>query len=539
MTEEKQKKKKPGIFRRILKWIGLGILIIFFLAAVFFQAPWKVTILLLVILLACTALPKPARKWFWLSAGAVVIALIVWVFLPDENGDWRPYRFEKELAALEAKYKIPDEQNAAVIYNQLLEKYDSNDFEPNLSDPNIYRITRSQFWKDDEYPEVLKWLKGHEDTIQTLMEVAKREKCWFRNKPDILHVGENMERLSAFRKWAYLLLQSANNDIGQSRVENALEKYLSLLRISCHLRQQATLVDYLVSLSIETLAEKQLNKFIVTENVKKEHTEQIEKALQNAEHIWSKDFSRFLGYDKLLMKSLFAMMYETNSKGDVRLALNLYKTLSANQPEEIKQSFLRGYWKRKTLKAAGIFHWFYMPSTPQKAGKIIDSAYKKLHAMAKPDFDWSKVASPPSKIPELNIQYMVRLMTQIIKPAYYRIHELHLKTIAEQRGCQIIIALRRYKDKNGDWPESLDDIKPDAPAEIFVDPTNSGEFVYKLTEENFTLYSRGKNNIDEDGHYNSTWDPNSCERKVEADDRPIWPPKNYKTEEKPADDEQQ
>ena len=38
-----------------------------------------------------------------------------------------------------------------------------------------------------------------------------------------------------------------------------------------------------------------------------------------------------------------------------------------------------------------------------------------------------------------------------------------------------------------------------AAVEIFIDPTNGGEFVYKLTDDNFTLYSKGENNIDEKG----------------------------------------
>ncbi|GAH19734.1 unnamed protein product, partial [marine sediment metagenome] len=61
--------------------------------------------------------------------------------------------------------------------------------------------------------------------------------------------------------------------------------------------------------------------------------------------------------------------------------------------------------------------------------------------------------------------------------------------------------------------------------------------VYKLTEENFTLYSKGKNNIDENGEYNSIWDPNSYEHKVEEDDWLIWPPRGRKSKEESTNDE--
>ena len=104
MIEEKAKKKKPGIYKRILKWIGLVLLVLLLIAALIFQAPWKVIALLVIVLAACTILPKPARKWFWLSIAAIVVVLIIWVFLPEDNEGWRPYTFDEELAALEAKH---------------------------------------------------------------------------------------------------------------------------------------------------------------------------------------------------------------------------------------------------------------------------------------------------------------------------------------------------------------------------------------------------------------------------------------------------
>ena len=48
-----------------------------------------------------------------------------------------------------------------------------------------------------------------------------------------------------------------------------------------------------------------------------------------------------------------------------------------------------------------------------------------------------------------------------------------------------------------------------------IDPYNECLFVYKATEDGFTLYSKGPNNIDDGGQY---------DRDV-LDDWPIWPPR--------------
>jgi hypothetical protein len=169
-----------------------------------------------------------------------------------------------------------------------------------------------------------------------------------------------------------------------------------------------------------------------------------------------------------------------------------------------------------------------MPSSPQRAGAIVDEVYQRFYAMAEPNYNWEE-AKKPGKMRKLNYRYLVEYTTGILAPAYHRIHDLYLRVMTDKKGSRLIIALRRYKNKNGVWPKGLDDIKSLAPAEIFVDPFNSEVFVYEVTEENFTLYSRGKNGIDEKGWY-----------KDGADDWPIWPPpgKKWKTKEKKENAEQ-
>jgi hypothetical protein len=120
----------------------------------------------------------------------------------------------------------------------------------------------------------------------------------------------------------------------------------------------------------------------------------------------------------------------------------------------------------------------------------------------------------------------------MLEPSLYSVHNLYLKSIAEQRSASIIIALRRYKNEHGQWPEKLDDIRSLASAEFVVDPFNNDSFVYKLTDNSFTIYSKGNNNIDENGHGHY--------RNIEgegADDWQIWPPKNRKTKKEKANDE--
>lgn len=499
--------------KQIFKWIGLGLLTVLIILGLIFQAPWKVTTLLLIILAACTALPKPARKWFWLSAAAVVIALIIWVFLPEDSEGWRPYTFDEELAVLEAKYAIPDEENAAIIYNQLLEDYNEATLEPNFLDPNLEDLIRSEPWLRKDYPEAARWLKQHESTIAKLIEATEIEQCRFPINADIVSFADTIDRLGPMRRWVILLVSAANNDIAEGRIDQGLEKQIAVLQMAKHLCQQPPLIDFLVGAGLEAVSVDQLKRFTITGDATEEHLNLIEQALAEIKHDWSSDLPRILEGEKLLAKNFWGMFYEVNPEGKTRLNPGIARrAMMAQLPEDTKDEIVITYWHKRLMKAGTILCWFYMPSTPQKVGEIIDASYERYYAMAEPDFDWQKKAEKPTKMLKLNYRYLVERVVEILGPAYYSIHNTYLRTISQQRGARLTIVLRRYKNKTGHWPVSLDDIQSLATEEIFVDPINGGSFIYKLTDENFTLYSKGKNNIDENGKY-----------KDGADDWPIWP----------------
>ena len=525
---EEGEKKKAGLVKRIFKWIGLVVVSVLLIGAIIFQAPWKVTTLLVIIFAACTILPRPYRKWFWLSAAGVVVALIVWVFLPDDVEGWRPYTFDKELAALEAKYAVADEENAATIYEQLLEAEKQEPNEPNVPNDH-YLIVQYEPWSSEEYPEIAQWIQGQQAKIETLLEASKIKECRFPIKADPDGIGYMLDRLRTMRGWAYLLIYAGNNDIGEGRINAGLDKYIAVLQMGKHQCQQLAIIDMLVGIAVEALALGQFNRFIVTGDVTEEHLSIVEEALTEIKHNWSSDLPRLIEHEKLMQKNFWGMFYGINPEGKIRLIRGLSTTIMAQLPEYMKNERVITYWHKRFMKIWTIPYWFYMPSKPQKLGEVIDGCYERYYAMAEAGYDWQKEPEQPSSMFKLNYRYMVEQLSGMLEESYCRIHDIYLRHNSNKRCGQIIVGLRRYKNKEGSWPGSLEEIKSFAPPEIFVDPINNGTFVYKLSEENFTLYSKGKNNIDEGG-----------ERDDESgkDDRLIWPTRRRgEDEEEDEDDE--
>ena len=518
-NEKQPEKKKRGLCRRIFKWIGLCLLVLLLIAAIIYQAPWKVITLLAIVLAACTVLPKPFRKWFWLTACAVVIVLIVWVFLPEDNEGWQPYKynFDKELKKLETKYSIPPEENAAIIYNQLMEGYDANDyyiFDIVDSDPDTFNNTFKNPWLSKDYPEIADRLKHIQSAIETLIEISKIKQCIFPIS-DPADPESQIDRNAAIIRWARLLVIAINNDIAEGRPGRAVQKIVANLQMAKHQYQQPATSDFLVGIGVERLAIQQFNRFVIEDEITGNHISIIEKALHDVKYDWNSIFTMIIEYDKLNIKIELTHYYEVNTKGRTRLSRDPLAQLRSNfseflQDTEIDDDQFRAqmeyiaypsYFEKKLIKAKTILRWLTMPSDPEKAAEILDTCLDKYDSMTGPDFDWKK---QPQKLDSFDTRgnfyrlmfysmHFAQLTADKWAERKYRLHDLYLRTLATRRGSRLLVAIKRYKNENGTWPENLDEIKSLAPAEAFIDPVTGEPLQYENHGKRFSLFGETVN----------------------------------------------
>jgi len=494
MLEQKQDRNKQRIEKRIFKWIGLGLLVLLLIASLIFQAPWKVITLLVIILAACTILPKPFRKWFWLSAAAIVVAFIIWALLPEDDEGWRTYTFDEELAVLEAKYAIPDEENAASIYNELLKSYDSKTMHPDFLDRELDKLTLSEPWSSQKYPHFAQWLKGHESTIKTLMQAVQKKRCRFPiNVQPVVTDELEVNRLSALKNWGLLLIRTGNNDIAEGRTDQALKKYICALRIASHLYQCQRMLDISVGFYIEELALIQLERFVVEGEPTNEQMQMISDLMTDLQNNWSSDFDKGLKYDRLYWKNAFGLFYEINNEGQIRL--------SGNPALVMRNLFYRRrlgrYFRDKQFhRIYAVLAWFFLPSTPQKIAKIVETTIDRYRPMSQPDFNWLKEPDKPDMRFQLNYPYMVKaaIIEESEIDRYYRFfHDKYLEHIALRRGLRLLIAIRQCQLESGAWPPNLGAIRSSAPAEAFIDPAGGNEFEYENHGERFSLFGETAN----------------------------------------------
>jgi hypothetical protein len=489
------KKKKGNLIIRILKWIVKGILTLLLILSIIFQAPWKIITLLAVFFVACFVLPKRTRKYFWLSVGTALVILLVWIFLPEDDTRWQPYTFDEELAILEAKYAVPDEDNAALIYDSLLEDYDGKSMYPKFLDSDLNRLTYSEQWTSQEYPELAEWIEEQQDTIQTLFQAVKKEKCKFPINVQI-HVTDKMEinRLSALRSWALLLVRAANNDMAEGRTEKAIEKYLCAIGLTNHLNQQPEITYLIMSYTPQQQTLIALNRILINGEPTAEQLQLISDTVGgDLQDNWCSNFSRWFETNVLFWKNAFGLFYEVNPAGQIRFSRNPAPVISDLFYSRRISQHLRN---KQANKIYVVPAWLFLPSTPQKAAEPVEAIMDKYSPMTQPDFNWNLEPNEPELPFELNYWYMVKSV--IIKEnnteqLYHSFHDIYLEQITLRRGIRLLVAIRQYKNENGKWPPDLDSIKTAAPAEAFLDPVSGKPLQYENYGQRFSLYGEKTN----------------------------------------------
>ncbi len=507
--------KRPGKARRILRglfltarWLFILLLAILLVAGLIFKAPWKVNTLLTILIITPTIIPRSIRKYIYLTFAIILLSLTAWVLLPEDNSGWEPYTFDRELAEFEARRAVPDDQNAALKYEKLYADYDLSELEfeieiegclPDDLPRSVYQRQKSILIAGE--------LGAYKPAINAILEITKLEDCRFPAAVTVASLSEAMDRAIRLNNLHKLLTYSADNDLRTGKPGDAIKKRLAILQLANHIYQQPLLIEVLTGYALEGVAVAGLAPIIISEPITKEQLQTIDQAIGSINFVWEKDWSMIIRGEKLYAKNQRAMFYERNSDGKIRYARYPQRFVA---PED---KCTLGFGLKKLFKAYTIGYWFCMPPTPHSQAAEVEQHFQQYYQMADPNYPW------PAEKPDIaaamrNLSSSPWQPWQPIAAMYISNHDIYLRYLANRRMTRILIALRSFKNANRNWPDSLKQIVPPLAPEILTDPFSSDTFVYQRIDDTFTLYSKGKNGIDDGGVRD--WDTG-------ADDVLIWP----------------
>ncbi len=163
------------------------------------------------------------RKRVWLIATSLVLlAAAGWLLrmavLPRDSRT-----ADERLAEIEAARAIPDSENAALLYDQLLQDPNAAslaDGQPDSLVTEIYGRAPYEPWLSNDHPELAAWVRKYQSVIDRLLKALPFEKCRFVLVIDVANTTQT-DRVRSMRRWGFLLAVAANNDIAADE-ENGL-----------------------------------------------------------------------------------------------------------------------------------------------------------------------------------------------------------------------------------------------------------------------------------------------------------------------------
>ncbi len=491
------------------RFIAVCILSALLIAGLIVGAPWRINAVIGLLLANLIIVPRRLRICFDVLVGVVFIAVVVWVLSPDNDSQrWKPYTFDKELALIEAERMIPPETNAANVYRTLFSEHDSGTFDSALLRFDPYCRTLAEAWSAEEYPKVAKWLDDHERAIGMVLDAARLPQCRFSLPVTQLARDEQMLRLNVMQRWAEVVLRSINKDLGEGQNDAAIEKIFALRRMAGHLYQQQTIFDVPACLKIELLAFGAANSLVMQCDPTEKQLSGIEKPIESVGNTFADDWVNIFRNEKLFIKNIAGLFYETNDDGGIRCSHNSIPSIDA----EFKMGLYLINYTRHAPRMTALFLWFVLPHHPERVGKTIDRVFDRHVGLTSDESQSGTGDKSPLRDLQLNYKSIVELAAVRSAGFFYPLSGQSLRRISCRRATRLLIALKRYHTRQGRWPDRLEEL--DAAGAIFIDPINNGPFAYRRIGEYFVVYSKGKNARDDGGRHNA---------REETDDLSIWP----------------
>jgi hypothetical protein len=283
----------------------------------------------------------------------------------------------------------------------------------------------------------------------------------------------------------------------QGRFEDSFGDLLTCYRFGKHLKGKSFLIESLVGIAFEARSVQTTRVIISTYQVEPavlaEYQKGLEELVKNEDFIISPEGERLRMYDEI----------QRCFTDDGFLGGHIYPYRLIQLSDEInsvsKGSFSK-HKKNELLKALGIsFYVMFNHPGKQKTRQMVERFYGRMEELSQ---------KTPAQIHIENIDIdketlkltKGNLLLGMLSPAFKKVFELSYGNRTDVQATIAILALQRYKQGKGQYPESLDELVTSGfLKELPVDPYSDKPLVYRKTEIGFTLYSVGKNFIDDGG----------------------------------------
>jgi len=373
--------------------------------------------------------------------------------------------------------EIPDEENAALVYQKVFDLMDKNkeDIQDKFRDlPSYSDITQ---WTEEQKKEISLFIKKNKEIYELLEKATSMPKCRFPIKyedgPEML-----LMHLAKLRMCARFLAVKSIMETEKGQMENALDIYISGIKLTQSLSNEPVLISSLVRIAIDSMMLSSLEEILNKGTVdNKSYTKLVQEIMEEKE-------SRIISFGlqgESILSGLW--IYNRISKGPIKDTLEHFRLLGFGMgpPEE------PGKLIKKYLPFAENDIVFYLQTISSYISLSKEpywQAKDKLEQLEK-----NLVTLPREK-------YLLSfLLLPALSPSYLK----EARSDAYSGAAVIAIANRIYRQKHGEFAESLSQLTPDILPTLPLDPFTGKDYIYRKKDKGFIVYSVADNMKDDGG----------------------------------------
>jgi len=282
-----------------------------------------------------------------------------------------------------------------------------------------------------------------------------------------------------------------NRDQGQ--LEQSIEDCLAIARSAGHWQNKGTIIEQLVGLAISSLAHEEILNILADRKLSAAGLLRLQEQLSQ---IYTGDYPLMnLEGERLAFMDVVQRLFTDGGPGGGHLIPGLwdeYAELTSPDPDERDKRIFMPF-----LTAASMVH-ARRDATIAKANEIY-GLQSKLALMS----PYQKHVSDLKEVDEILYESWLNqrfFLIQILMPATARASEIAYRGKMRHEATLAILALQRWRLENNQYPAALGElVSCGILNELPMDPYSDKPFVYKKTDDDFTLYSVGPNFTDDAG----------------------------------------
>ncbi len=349
----------------------------------------------------------------------------------------------------------------------------------------MYEIERA--WpadlNDAEIRVFKQWIDDNKEAIELVRKGTEKAYCWPIYHSDEMELkGTLMQNVmkphSAYRNIAVALDCRIRYKAYAGDTESALSDCIVLQKFGGHLQGKGLLVEHLLGIAIESLAQRStfmvLEKADVAANVLRNLREELEEVYAGQQAVVDLEEEKAFWYD------LVQWGFTDDGEGSGRVLKRGLPLVMGNWKDGLWGFITWSYPDRREV--TNIIDKYF-----QRSKELLGYTPWELHTKGLESEVWEEMAKHC-------------LMLQIAGPASDKVGQIAWRLKTGRAALLTVLSIMIYEKDNENYPADLHElVEGGYLKELPLDPFSGKPLIYKKTDDDFVLYSVGLNFVDDGG----------------------------------------